>query len=107
MGYPPRILSSFPICRRRVKVLVPEVATQYLLGEDGSLQMRLPAMHRESQQLVWLEAPTVDCSEATVFRDCPEFEPYRPIVPDCEWTARVQQGCTHTFTGALLCAADD
>ena len=90
-----------------MRVWVPEATTQYAEGEDGVLKMRIPAVHRESRQLVWLEAPTTDCTETTVFRDCPEFEPYRPVVPDCSWTSRVKQGSTHTLTRALLCAADD
>ena len=103
----PRILTSFPNCLTHVKVWVPEATTQYAIGQDGVFQMRVPVVHRESQMLVWLDAPMIDCSETTVFRDCPEFEPYRPVVPDCSWISRVKQGSTHTLRGVLLSAADD
>ena len=106
-GIPCQVLDSFPNCQKKVKVWMPEATTQYTKGTDGALRMRIPAVHRESRQLVWLEAPTTDWAEAAVFRDCPDFEPYRPVVPDCGWTSMVKQGSTHTLTGAVLCEADD
>ena len=68
----------------------------------GVLRMRVPAVHRESRQLVWLEAPATECTELTVFRDCPDFVPYRLVVPECRWTNQVRQGSTHILTGAVL-----
>ena len=64
--------------------------------------MRVPAVHRVSRQLVWLEAPATECTELTVFRDCLAFIPYRPLVPVCKWTNMTKQGSTHILTGAVL-----
>ena len=76
MVYPTRVLDSFPNCLRKVKFWIPEATTQYVKGPDGALRRRIPAIHRVSKQLVWLEAPTTNCAEAAVFRDCPDFDPY-------------------------------
>ena len=101
MVYPTRVQARFPNCQDKVTVWIPESTIQYT-KIDGVLRMRVPAIHRESRQLVWLEAPTTECTESVVFRDCPDFVPYRPMVPECRWTNLVKQGSTHILTGAVL-----
>ena len=105
MIYPEELQNSFPNCQDQVTVWIPDASTQYIKVKN-ILRMRIPAIHRRSKQLVWLEAPATNCTEATVFRDCPDFIPYRPQVPVCRWTNMAKQGTTHILHGAVLSKKD-
>jgi hypothetical protein len=53
-------------------------------------------------------APAADCTEAAVFRDCPELAPYMPMLPsDLQWIQTFHRDVGIRVRGTLLSPGDE
>ena len=100
---PIELLSGLPSCEQSVSLFFPDCTTTYFKDAEGHLTMRIPAIHRQTGQLVYALAPAVNCTETMVFRDCPYLKPYASRVPLCDQGGVMVQGAAFRSEGVLLC----
>ena len=104
--YPVAMTKVMPNCRDQVSVFVITGATQFFAGPEGERFMKVPMIHNQTGAMAWAVAPATNCTEASIFRDCPEFSPYVPSIPtNVNWLDRVANGVQMGVEGLMLCSA--
>mgnify|MGYP007021599429 CR=1 FL=1 len=86
-----------------VGVIVPLARTDYFNGPSGERLMKFPAIHKATGTLVYLVSPSTDACPDSVLRDCPQFQAYKPTLPeDLPWAGQSIEGIRCGVTGVLL-----
>ena len=102
--YSSDLLPYLPNCRTNVGVIPLSGETSYFTTPGGVKYMMFPTWHRATATVCVAMAPARNCSEACVFRDCPELSPYTPAIPaDLDWIQTVRNGAQFVGQGTLLC----
>ena len=72
-------------------------------AQDGTLYIKMPAVHKATGQLVFMVSPAENSCVASILRDMPELMPYRPVLPiDLDWDTQLVESVPLQINGIVI-----